>query len=917
MVVFLRTHALFYFLRGLELVLLFIVITPLPDSSVFGQERTPIEKQIPPALRKKPEVAGLLDRLHNLRKSDQRLGPKHPSKDKLRKEIDSLEAALIEYIAGVENSQGQTSKGDLGESQSPRIEQNDSALHGVSEGGKGVFGNQKEVDTLNTIVAIRSGSDAKTPYFQSDLLAYPWIDTRNLKGFGFFPGSEFVWGFENTGDGRGIVWKWVDNWFVKRKHLLADLPGEILCFLPSSRFQSDGLCFAVVKTEGDAENALFDLILGRVKASDLFSGEVLKVDSLVSYQASRNSRPYLEYLADTGDISIYPQSDISIRGIASGVPILRSDKSSVTFSTSKFLEQTGPKELKHEIKEFAFESSGNHHPCLTIPRRIESTKTVRPFWMKRGKIPSSVPSWYSQRYRTIEHWPSSVTDSVTSGRKLAIAVNALKPGERLLIHAGTYSVPHRFDVSLRGNASAPIFVEGASGERVVITRADDRENLMDIGNSRYCVISGLEFVGGSTGIRIRSSSQLMITNCVIHGVGNNGVSANSDDADSLFLVDNEIYDTNGNAEGFYLGSHDVKARVSNSIIAGNYIHDLGNSELNQGDGIEIKNRSFGNVIKWNFIARTKFPGVIAYSAGDAVGKPNVIEQNAIFDSLDCGIQVNSDAIVRNNFIFGGKFGIVSKPFEAEPHSLQIVQNTIFGEGCAVKASQWNSKDIVFANNALYSRAGEYYYAGVGMAVCSKNRYFTKLESNFDYGQMESFKRSPVPSASGDFKGKADTRYSTPVDFFDEIRTEDPDIGAFSSLRHGENMRQKGGGRPRFRLQGIDAGSAEASMYDQESGTNPVHRWLIVLPERLRHEPIESWWLVLRESPTVDRLEVWAKGGLRNVFYASLDPSARLDSPEEIPLNLVVSFSEAIAFATCNTFGEPVLASPMGLLVVPK
>ncbi len=892
-----------------------VLVTNFNNQSIFAQDKTRIEERIDSSKKSDPKVMVLIERLRNLRKNDQRLGAKHPSKDNLRREIESVESALSEYLDRADRGDQRPSEGDVRSSPSPPIDFRESRSNSIQEAGTRIE-NQDRTDGTSTIIATMSGSDKTTPFYQSDLLAYPWIDTRNHQAFGCFPGSEFVWAIENTSEGRGFVWKWVDNWFVKRKHLFMDLQGEILYFLPSFRMETDGLCFALVKKDIGEDNALFELIVSRSEGIDLHDNEILKVDSLVSYQAQKNSGAYLEYLPDSGEISLFPLSAILIRGFTSSIPIVRSDESSVTFSVHGFSEQVGPRQIERLDEGSVFETLGNQRPCVLLPRRVDAVKSVRPFWMKRGKNPSVVPNWYPQRYRTIEHWPSSTTDSALCGSKLAVAVNSLKPGERLLVHSGTYSIPHRFDVRLRGNPFAPIFVEAASGERVIITRADDNENLMDIGSSQYCVISGFEFVGGSIGIRIRSSSNLMISNCVIHDVGDNGISANTDDSNGLFLVDNEIYNTNGHAEGFYLGSHDGKARVSNAMVSGNYIHDLGNGKTNQGDGIEIKNLSFGNTIKWNFIARTKFPGVTVYSAGENIGNPNIIEQNAIFDSLDCGIQVNSGAIVRNNFVFGGKFGIVSKPFDAEPHSLQIFHNTIFSEGTALKASQWNSKDIVFANNALYSRSGNYYYAGTGMAVCSLNQRFSVTDSNFNPDAIKMFKRSPRPSANGEFDAHADTRYTTPVDFFDEVRSGESDIGAFSYRRHAPSDRSLEAMRLRCRLEVIDGRSAQVRIEDQDPGGNKFRHWLIRLPENQGQEAIDSWLLVLRDSLSGEHLDVWAKGGRGDIFCASLDPSTGLDSLQDILLHPIVSFSESIAFAACNQYGETVVTSPKGLLVVP-
>jgi hypothetical protein len=204
-----------------------------------------------------------------------------------------------------------------------------------------------------------------------------------------------------------------------------------------------------------------------------------------------------------------------------------------------------------------------------------------------------------------------------------------------------------------------------------------------------------------------------------------------------------------------------------------------------------------------------------------------------------------------------------------------------------------------------------------MAFCSRNQHFAQIDSDFHQDALEGFNRSPGPSASGQIDARADFRYTVPVDFFDQLRSDETYIGAFSSLIHEQDKRQPEALRVRFRLQVMDGTTSRVSMYDQESGGNLLRCWLIGPPESLRQERMDSWLLVLREGPSGDLLDVWAKGRPGAVFCASIDPSTGLDSKEEISLNPIVSFSDAIAFASCNHHGETVVTSPKGLLVVPR
>ncbi|MFM8573781.1 MAG: right-handed parallel beta-helix repeat-containing protein, partial [Pirellula sp.] len=667
----------------------------------------------------------------------------------------------------------------------------------------------------NTIVAKLHRVDSSEDLFRSDLLAYPRIDTRNIEGFGFFPGTEFVWGIENTDQGNGFIWKWVDSWCVNRKTLEAEFTGEVIFFLPYSNARDKSFNLVLVRKKGATGSALFELYVC-FKSFDFRIDQIQSAEYhlLLSYFSEGDSLATLAYDPETEEVFVFPQSDISIPKSGGNIPIRASTESSISIGLRDFQNRSADV-VAVQGNELAIAISSIFYSSVRVPNRLESFKSVRPFWMKRGRGPSATPTWYPRSFRTIEHWPSVPSNSVASGIELQRAISSLKAGERLLIHRGIFSVPARLDVRLRGSSSAPICIEAAAGEQVVITRSDGVENLMDISESEYLVVSGFEFVGGSTGIRIRSSNNLVVENCIIHDVANTGVSANSDNMDGLYFVDNEIYKTSGHAEGFYIGSHDGVARVSNSIIAGNYIHDLGTGSSNQGDGIEVKNCSYGNVIKWNYITSTKYPGITVYSAGNEIQRPNRIEQNAIFDSLDCGIQVCADAVVKNNFIFGNRIGIVSKPFEREPKELEITNNTIVGDGFCLKASQWNSKGIVFCNNLLYSRAGKYFYAGTGLAECSGNKQFARLEHGFDRKTIATVRSDPRPPVTQLDMGNS--RFFASSDFFDQERNSKLGIGAFSTALPGDYLDAVAKPKSVFSLCGLGDSSAEVCMFDKVGG----------------------------------------------------------------------------------------------------
>src|SRR5262249_55609082 len=137
---------------------------------------------------------------------------------------------------------------------------------------------------------------------------------------------------------------------------------------------------------------------------------------------------------------------------------------------------------------------------------------------------------------------------------------------------------------------------------------------------------------------------------VIHALGDVGISCNRDGetCDQMTFRHNEIFDTGaaGTGEGMYLGCNDAACTFSNSIVELNYIHDLGGD---QGDGIEIKTGSFGNTVRDNVIVRSNYPGITMYGfAGN--GAPNVVERNLVWHTVDNGIQIVGQVVVRNNIV---------------------------------------------------------------------------------------------------------------------------------------------------------------------------------------------------------------------------------------------------------------------------
>jgi hypothetical protein len=291
------------------------------------------------------------------------------------------------------------------------------------------------------------------------------------------------------------------------------------------------------------------------------------------------------------------------------------------------------------------------------------------------------------------------------GDDFRTAMQTLVAGDVLTLRGGTYPLSSYFNLELTGSASQPITIRAKTGEQALLHFVDASQNIVNISNTRFLVIDGLEFSGGSRGIRLMASSDITIRNCHVHDTAANAISANDDGSDyaRLAFIHNEIDHAGDTAEGLYLGCNDDACRMHDSLVASNYIHDLIGPTVTQGDGIEIKFGSYANVVRDNVIHDTAYPGITMYGV-NGHGARNIVERNIVWNSGDNAIQVDSDAIVRNNIVLGAAAsGIAANTQQgASPGNLDIINNTVLNShGDAIHLSGVTAA-IHVANNALYA-----------------------------------------------------------------------------------------------------------------------------------------------------------------------------------------------------------------------
>ncbi|WP_197453430.1 right-handed parallel beta-helix repeat-containing protein [Caulifigura coniformis] len=365
----------------------------------------------------------------------------------------------------------------------------------------------------------------------------------------------------------------------------------------------------------------------------------------------------------------------------------------------------------------------------------------------------------------------------------------LKPGDELVIAAGTYSVGPMWDLRISGTAEAPIWITADDDSVVIFTRADVKQNVLNIGQGepvQYVCLRGIELTGGSHGLRLGQCSHVWIDRCHIHHTGGVCLSANSADTDHLFLTNNHIHHGSGHAEGMYLGANNGDHIMSESVIARNHVHDCYGD---QGDGIEVKQGSWGNLIAENDVHDTNYPCITVYGTA---GKPvNVIERNLCRRSADNAMQVQGEAIVRNNVLIGAKgSAFTSTDHQGKTLNLQVVHNTIINMGRAFSGGSWNDREgMVLANNVIYSRDKEALHfangrAGItfaGNIIFDAGRKLGGVPGrgleDFTNLSWDTTAANAKPTATAPFD-HADPRYLLETDYHGAKRTS-PTSGAIS------------------------------------------------------------------------------------------------------------------------------------------
>ncbi|MCB9917023.1 MAG: right-handed parallel beta-helix repeat-containing protein [Planctomycetes bacterium] len=415
-------------------------------------------------------------------------------------------------------------------------------------------------------------------------------------------------------------------------------------------------------------------------------------------------------------------------------------------------------------------------------------------------LPSSVyPPWATTPARTISLDYDSTKSDTENGARLAAAIRALVPGDGLEIGSGRWSIVSKIDVTLQGTEENPIWIFGKNPfDRPIITRPDAKQNCFNVGEAsqaRYLVLKDLEITGGSYLLNMVHCDHMWVHRCFIHDGEGVGISTQRD-CSYIYITNNTVKNPGPGTlgEAMYIGSSTASYITSWSVIAYNHVYDT--LSATNGDGIELKQKCHHNWVIGNIVHDTNYPCILVYGTdGNGI---NVVERNICWNSQNEVLQVQGEAIVRNNIcINGGTTTFSSSDHFAQTTDIRVTNNTFINTGDAALLGQWSGKPgMVFANNACYSKQGRALRFGqittgvtvVGNVVFGQTsnipigsdlRLGNGLEDFFDVAWDASTK-DVRPMVASPMDGRGVLRYSTPRDANGSLRKLPLDIGAVES-----------------------------------------------------------------------------------------------------------------------------------------
>jgi len=169
---------------------------------------------------------------------------------------------------------------------------------------------------------------------------------------------------------------------------------------------------------------------------------------------------------------------------------------------------------------------------------------------------------------------------------LVRASQGSQPGDRIVLHQGTYRPSANMYVSVQGTAERPIWIGGADGEKVIIDGSSAQvpqwQSLLTIGNSNHVVVDNIELANSpQAGLGVWESTNVVIQRNIVHDTYLAGIPVSGE---NITVAANRVYraalsNLNGRQEpGGWPAAINTygysKGLCRNIRFVGNEVHDI-------------------------------------------------------------------------------------------------------------------------------------------------------------------------------------------------------------------------------------------------------------------------------------------------------------------------------------------------------
>ncbi len=295
--------------------------------------------------------------------------------------------------------------------------------------------------------------------------------------------------------------------------------------------------------------------------------------------------------------------------------------------------------------------------------------------------------------------------TLNPGDDIVTATSALGPGDVVTLSEGVYTIAGPVDWTGAGTEEAPITIKGQGDVTIEITAGWTAAYVHD---ATWMNISNIHFQGAATitddhdAFYAENTDHLSVTDCEMGPAFDDGAAFGGNNT-ALTFERNHVHDMlDGN--GLYIGCYDASCWTQDSSISENWIHNIG------GDyhiGIYLLPGGQNNVIRDNVIYQVSYGGLAVTST--EYGDPNVVEGNAIWNTVSYGLGVYGASVVRNNVVFNvqGRGIQTGDNGRNTLDNLVITHNTVYNTtDYGIYIESWAGRTgMVLANNAVANTTG--------------------------------------------------------------------------------------------------------------------------------------------------------------------------------------------------------------------